>query len=495
MTIRKFRRGGLKVALPAVLVGSAAAVLVALTVPSANAAATTLRGAAEAKNLYFGTAINTGHTGEAQYASTASTQFDMATPENEMKWDTVESSQNSFNFGPGDQVVSFATANNMRVRGHNLVWHSQLPGWVTSLPTNQVQAAMENHITKEATHYAGKVYAWDVVNEPFDDSGNLRTDVFFQAMGSGYIADALKTAHAADPTAKLYLNDYNIEGSGAKSDAMFSLVSSLKQQGVPIDGVGFESHLILGQVPSTMQANMARFANLGLDVAITELDIRMNTPSTATTLAQQANDYKTVVDDCLAVSRCVGITTWGVTDKYSWIPNTFSGQGAALLFDENYNAKPAFTSVLQELGGSASGSPSPSVSPSRTTSPSASPSASRTTSPSASTTTGSSACKVTYAVASQWPGGFTGSVTLANTGSSAISSWTLKFTWPGSQSISQGWSANWTQSGTQVTATSMSWNGSLAPGQSTQIGFNGNWNGSNPNPTAFTLNGSTCTTG
>jgi len=493
MTIRKFRGRALKVVLPAVLVGSAAAMLVALTVPSANAAATTLRGAAEAKNLYFGTAISTGHTGESQYASTASTQFDMATPENEMKWDTVESSQNSFNFGPGDQVVSFATANNMRVRGHNLVWHSQLPGWVSSLPTSQVQAAMENHITKEATHYAGKVYAWDVVNEPFDDSGNLRTDVFFQAMGSGYIADALKTARAADPNAKLYLNDYNIEGSGAKSDAMFNLVSSLKQQGVPIDGVGFESHLILGQVPSTMQANMARFANLGLDVAITELDIRMNTPSTATTLAQQANDYQTVVNDCLAVSRCVGITTWGVTDKYSWIPGTFSGQGAALLFDENYNAKPAFTSVLQALGGNTSASPS--VSPTRTTSPSVSPSVTRSTSPSASTTTGSAACTVTYAVSNQWPGGFTAAVTIANTGTSAISSWSLKFTWPGSQSIAQGWSANWTQSGTQVTATNLSWNGSLAPGQSTQIGFNGNWSGSNPNPTAFTLNGSTCTTG
>ena len=274
---------------------------------------------------------------------------------------------------------------------------------------------------------------------------------------------------------------------------MFSLVSSLKQQGVPIDGVGFESHLILGQVPSSMQANMARFAALGLDVAITELDIRMNTPSTATTLAQQANDYQTVVNDCLAVSRCVGITTWGVTDKYSWIPGTFSGQGAALLFDENYNAKPAFTSVLQALGGNTSASPS--ASPTRTTSPSVSPSVTTSTSPSASTTTGSAACKVTYAVSNQWPGGFTASVTIANTGTSAISSWSLKFTWPGSQSIAQGWSANWTQSGTQVTATNLSWNGSLAPGQSTQIGFNGNWSGSNPNPTAFTLNGSTCTTG
>jgi endo-1,4-beta-xylanase len=485
MTVRKFRRLILLGA-PATAAAAACAVVMALVAaPPAQAANSTLRSAAEAKNLYFGTALATSHVGETAYADTAATQFDMVTPENEMKWDTVEASRGSFNFGPGDQVVSFAQAHNQRVRGHNLVWHSQLPGWVTSLPTNQVQAAMENHITMEATHFKGEVYAWDVVNEPFDDSGNLRTDVFYQAMGSGYIADALRTAHAADPGAKLYLNDYNIEGSGAKSDAMYNLVSSLKQQGVPIDGVGFESHLILGQVPAGMQSNLARFAALGVDVAITELDIRMSTPSNATTLAQQANDYRTVVNACLAVSRCVGITVWGVTDKYSWIPSTFSGQGAALLFDENYAAKPAFTAVLQALGGSTS-SPSPSVSPSVSPSPSATPSP---------TTTAATGCRVTYAVQNQWNVGFTASVTIANTGTAPINGWTLAFAFAAGQTITQGWSATWSQSGGQVTATSLSWNANLAPGTSTVIGFNGAWSGSNPSPTTFALDGTACSVG
>src|SRR5262245_51231513 len=148
MTVRN-QRGRVMLALSAAAISSVCAALVALAMPSAHAADATLRSAAEAKGLYFGAALNTGHTSETAYATTAATQFDMVTPENEMKWDTVEPSRGSFNFGPGDQVVAFAQAHSQRVRGHNLVWHSQLPGWVTGLPTNQVQAAMDNHITAE----------------------------------------------------------------------------------------------------------------------------------------------------------------------------------------------------------------------------------------------------------------------------------------------------------------------------------------------------------
>jgi endo-1,4-beta-xylanase len=328
---------------------AAAAMVVTVAMPAH--AASTLRDAASARGRYFGAAVDPSHFGESSYSSTLSSQFSMATPENGMKWDATEPSRGSFNFGAGDQVVSFAQGHSQRVRGHNLVWHSQLPGWVSGTPTSQVQSVMENHIRSVAGHYKGKIYAWDVVNEPFNDNGSLRGDVFLTAMGTGYIADALRTARAADPSAKLYLNDFNIEGQNSKSNAMFSLVQSLKSQGVPIDGVGFESHFILGQVPSSLQSNLARFAALGVDVAITELDVRMQTPSTSAKLSQQANDYRTVVNACLSVSRCVGITTWGVTDKFSWVPGVFSGFGAALLFDQNYQAKPAQTAVVQALGG------------------------------------------------------------------------------------------------------------------------------------------------
>ena len=228
---------------------------------------------------YFGSDMTGNLLSQSTVTQLQSQQFNMVTPGNEMKWDTTEPSNGTFNFGPGDQIVSYAQANSERVRCHNLVWHSQLPSWVSSLPSSQVQAAMETHITTEATHYKGKCYAWDVVNEPFNADGTFTADVFFNAMGSGYIADALRTAHAADPNAKLYLNDFNIEGQNAKSNAMFSLAQSLLSQGVPLNGIGFESHFILGQIPSDMQANMQRFANLGLDVAVTELDDRITLPA------------------------------------------------------------------------------------------------------------------------------------------------------------------------------------------------------------------------
>src|SRR5262249_49547428 len=159
--------------------------------------------------------------------------------------------------------------------------------------------------------------------------------------------------------AKLYLNDFNIEGSGVKADAMFNLVQSLKAQGVPIDGVGFESHFILGQIPSTLQANMQRFANLGVDVAITELDDRIQLPATTANLSQRATDFSKVERACLAVTRCVGVSQWAVGDADSWIPGFFSGFGSATMFDSSYQPKPAFAALVTVLGGTATPPPPP----------------------------------------------------------------------------------------------------------------------------------------
>lgn len=173
--------------------------------------------------------------------------------------------------------------------------------------------------------------------------------MFYRALGSNYINQAFIQAREYDPTAQLYYNDYNIEGINAKSNAAFNLIQNLRSQGVPIDAIGFQGHFIVGQVPTDLVANMQRFANLGIDVAITELDIRMPVPASQANLEQQARDYATVVEACLAVSRCVGITVWGVTDLYSWVPSTFPGQGDALLFDNNYNRKSAYYAVESSL--------------------------------------------------------------------------------------------------------------------------------------------------
>jgi endo-1,4-beta-xylanase len=524
-------------------------VITAVTSAPAEAAGT-LRQAAEAKSIYFGTALTQGNLGTPALTAVAGTQFDMVTPGNEMKWDTTEPSRGSFNFAPGDAIVSFATAHTMRVRGHNLVWHSQLPSWVTSLPLNQVQAAMETHITTEATHYRGAVYAWDVVNEPFNEDGSLRADVFYNAFGgSGYIADALRTAHTADPNAKLYLNDYNIEGTGPKSNAMYALVQSLLAQGVPINGVGFESHFVLGQVPSTMQANLARFAALGVDVAVTELDDRIQLPASTANLTQQANDFAAVVSDCLAVSRCVGVTQWGVGDADSWIPGFFPGYGAATMYDAGYQPKPAYTSTLAALGGgsgantvtvtspgaqtgtvgvavslavhasdsasgqtltySATGLPAGlsigagsgvvSGTPTAAGTSTVTVTARDTTGASGSATFawtvssgGGATCHVVYATQSEWVGGFVAGLTVANTGGTTINGWTLTFTFGGDQRITNAWNATVAQNGQAATAVNLGYNATIAPGASTSLGFQGTWNSSDAPPTAFKVNGNAC---
>jgi endo-1,4-beta-xylanase len=344
-------------------------------------AATTLRAAAEAHGIKFGTAlIATSNLSSNQaYINVAGSQFDAVTPGNEMKWGTVEPTQGQFNWTGADTIVSFAQGHNQIVRGHNLVWHSQLPSWVntTNFPTaSSVVNVMRQHITTEATRFAGKVFSWDVVNEPFNEDGSFRSDIFENAEPNGaYIADALTTAHNADKNAKLYLNDFNIETQGAKSDAMLKEVQSLKSQGVPIDGVGFESHFIEGQAPSaaSLEANMRRFVSAGVSVWVTELDDRIalnNGTASAAQLAQQATDYANVVQACLAVQPgCVGITVWGFTDLDSWVPGAFPGQGAADLYDNSIQPKPSFNSTLAALGGSTQGSPSPSPSVSPSISP------------------------------------------------------------------------------------------------------------------------------
>jgi len=341
------------------LIGSLAAAALAVTaavavMPAAHAAASGSIGSlAGYKGRYFGSATDNPELSDSAYTSILGSEFGSITPGNRMKWQFIEPSQNSFDYSGGDQVVSFAQSHGQQVRGHTLVWYSQLASWVNNLANSQVQAAMDNHITQVVGHYKGKIYAWDVVNEAFNEDGSYRSDKFYSAMGSGYIAEAFRTARAADPSAKLCINDYNVEGQNAKSNALYNVVSSLKSQGL-IDCVGFQAHLISGQVPGDMRANLQRFAALGVDVQITELDIRMTLPRTVAKDSQQAVDYATVVNHCLAISRCTGITIWDYTDKYSWIPSVFPGQGAALPWDENFTKKLAYGAIWTALGGQTS---------------------------------------------------------------------------------------------------------------------------------------------
>ncbi|WP_346099540.1 endo-1,4-beta-xylanase [Streptomyces olivaceiscleroticus] len=415
-----------------------------VTLSGSAQAASTLGTAAAAQGRYFGTAVAASHLGESPYVSTLDAEFTSVTPENEMKWDAVESSRGSFTFDAADRIVAHAQGKGMKVRGHTLVWHSQLPGWVGGLSASDLRSAMNNHITKVMQHYQGKIHSWDVVNEAFQDgsSGARRSSPFQDKLGNGFIEEAFRTARATDPNAKLCYNDYNTDGVNAKSNAVYAMVKDFKQRGVPIDCVGFQSHFNSNSpVPSDYRQNLQRFADLGVDVQITELDIEGSGSA-------QATSYGNVVKACLAVSRCTGITTWGITDKYSW-----RSSGTPLLFDDNYGKKPAYDAVLSALGGTSGGDG------------------------------GTRTCTVSYAKQEQWGDRYNGKVTVT-AGSSGTSGWSVPVTVASGQKVSATWNGtpSWDSTGNVMTMTPNG-NGSLSAGASTSFGFTVMTNGNAAPPT------------
>ncbi|MES5819435.1 non-reducing end alpha-L-arabinofuranosidase family hydrolase [Streptomyces sp. RG80] len=322
---------------------SAAAVVAGVvTVLPNSAGAASLGTEAAPSGRYFGTAVAAGRLGDSAYTAIADREFNMITPENEMKWDAVEPSRGKFTFGPADRIVDRARANGQRVRGHTTVWHSQLPSWVASIgDANTLRSVMNGHITTTMTHFKGRVYAWDVVNEAFADGagGQLRSSVFQKVLGNGFIEEAFRTARAADSSAKLCYNDYNIENwSDAKTQGVYRMVKDFRSRGVPIDCVGFQSHFGTGGPPAGFQTTLSNFAALGVDVQITELDIAQASPT----------HYANAVKACLSVARCTGITVWGVRDSDSWR----TGENP-LLFDDNGKPKAAYTAVADAFKAAA----------------------------------------------------------------------------------------------------------------------------------------------
>ncbi|MFE5604577.1 endo-1,4-beta-xylanase [Streptomyces coelicoflavus] len=313
--------------------------------PPAHAAETTLGAAAAQSGRYFGTAIASGKLGDSTYTSIAAREFNMVTAENEMKIDATEPQRGQFNFSAADRVYNWAVQNGKQVRGHTLAWHSQQPGWMQSLSGSALRQAMIDHIKGVMAHYKGKIVQWDVVNEAFaDGSSGARRDSNLQRTGNDWIEVAFRTARAADPSAKLCYNDYNVENwNWAKTQAMYAMVRDFKQRGVPIDCVGFQSHFNSGSpYDSNFRTTLQNFADLGVDVAITELDIQ----------GAPASTYANVTKDCLAVERCLGITVWGVRDSDSW-----RSEQTPLLFNNDGSKKPAYTAVLNALNGGDSTTP------------------------------------------------------------------------------------------------------------------------------------------
>ncbi|GIF96178.1 hypothetical protein Cci01nite_12720 [Catellatospora citrea] len=319
-----------------------------------------MRDLASAAQVKIGSAVSGERldpvTGEAAYRQWVGDQLNTITTENELKWKHVEPAQGVFTYDKANKVLDFAEAHQQDVRGHTLVWHSDLPDWVGELQPTELRSALQTHITSVVGNYRDRVDVWDVVNEPLDDQGNLRgsEDHSFWAerLGASYIADAFRWAHDADPDAELYLNEYGIEADSPKARGLYALVQQLVEDDVPIDGIGFQTHKLETTRLSGLSDMMRRFTDLGLEVAITEVDVRMPKPADPGKLARQADVYGWATGACLAVPGCVSVTTWGFTDKYSWInthPDYKEDWEAATLLDDQYTPKPAYGRVQQVL--------------------------------------------------------------------------------------------------------------------------------------------------
>jgi endo-1,4-beta-xylanase len=313
---------------------------------------------------------------DKQYRRYVRAEFNSLSPENQAKWEFVHPQQGVYNFGEMDAIVRFARRNKQEVRGHTLLWHSQNPEWLEkgNFTDRQLRRILRDHIRTVVGRYKGQIYQWDVANEIVKDDGSgLRVgptaqggNIWITRLGPGIIADAFRWAHQADPEAKLFFNDYGVESINAKSNAYYALVQDLRKQGVPVDGFSVQSHLSTRfGFPATLQQNLQRFDDLGLETAITELDVRMDVPEgqqpTWEQLERQATDYRRALEACLGVERCTSFTIWGFTDRYSWVPVFFKGQGFANVFTKDYNRKPAYYALLDTLNNTRLGVTKPFV--------------------------------------------------------------------------------------------------------------------------------------
>lgn len=283
--------------------------------------------------------------------------FNILVAENEMKIDALQPNRGQFEFYHGDNLVNFAERHGMTVRGHTLCWHKQVSGWISSdggqkndhkYSREELLEILKDHITTVVTHYKGRVHEWDVVNECLADDQSivhtypaayaLRPSVWYTGIGEDFIDSAFVYAHRADPDAKLYLNDYGVEMQGSpKTQAYYNLARRLQKSGIPIDGVGLQCHLTVGELDSAkLDNNVKRYASLGLTCIVTELDMSIPDLGAADAYEKQAAEYRTIANVLIKYDHCPNLVIWGVKDDQSW------RSGEPLLFNAGMQAKPAF---------------------------------------------------------------------------------------------------------------------------------------------------------
>lgn len=293
------------------------------------------------------------------YTETIQKQFNIITPENELKFDWIHPSALKFSFEAGDRIVQFAKTSNINVRGHTLVWHRALPPWVTqsNLTSDELEKILREHIFTVIRHYSekypGQIISWDVVNEALDDRNEIRKDSPWSKIGpdpDSFIVKAFQWAHEADPHVKLFYNDYADHDLGPRADAVYRLVKRLLAKGVPIHGIGWQMHLD-PRYPfrsADVRRNFERFARLGLEIHMTEFDypLPLDSSTNLKSLALQNELYEQTANLCAHETACKAFVTWGFTDLHSWIDREQPGWGVAHYFDKNYRPKKAFFALM-----------------------------------------------------------------------------------------------------------------------------------------------------
>lgn len=351
---------------------------------STNVLAATLKELAEAKNKFIGTAVNNQYlegnhnSNPTGYATALETEFNCVVAENAFKMGYLLPTKPSdpFNFTIADfdatglqrvdALLDLAAEKGMRVRGHAFVWHTQAPEWLKNEAPNwtdqQIFDFTEQYITALGTYTKGKVDEWDVVNEAINDDAtpNFRsTDAWYRGVSSmeDFLDHCFNVAKTVDPAADMFYNDYSIETKyNKKNEFMLSLVKGMTERNVKIDGVGFQSHFVSGTDMNTYFINeigvsIDKLKDLGLQVAITELDLRICGGTTTEALTKQGEEFKAITELFLKKDNCKSLLVWGISDNGSWIPDVFDGCDDALLYDKNMRIKPAYNGIAEALGG------------------------------------------------------------------------------------------------------------------------------------------------
>lgn len=292
------------------------------------------------------------------YREVLAREFNTLIPENAMKFDAIHPERYQYKFKGADEIVDFAEKNNMKVFGHTLLWHIALPKWLKEgdFTRNELMGILRDHIYTVVGRYKGKIVAWDAVNEAIARDGSLLDSIWLRKIGPEYLDLVFQWAHEADPNARLFFNEFSAEGLSSKSDGLYAIVSSMVQRGIPITGIGLQMHKSLGNPPNVQQVakNIKRFADLGLEVQITEMDVKTGDGkgSLSQKMDQQAKMYGDILHICLSFSNCKTFMLWGFTDRYSWINSITGTQDGPLIFDISYQPKKSYDALASVLNNS-----------------------------------------------------------------------------------------------------------------------------------------------